>query len=109
MSIVNLLRIAVILLGGSVVGTGFAVLLERARFYARNDLPNGRRAMALLAAMNVVVMLYLTFILIQRWDDPLTWRWGGALLIFLLKGSFFHELRMAGIEQDRRQLFGEHP
>lgn len=100
------LRLFVIIFGGAVVGTGFAVLAERSRYYRRHCMPCAIWAMRLLACMNALVLAYVAAVMIDRWDHPVGWRWAGGIAIFATKGLFFYLLRETGIEQERRQLYG---
>lgn len=103
--IANLLRVLVIFTGGGVVGVGCVILWERAAFYRRLDIPAAPRAMYALMLVNAFVMAFIAAVLIDRWDDPLSWRWALAIGVFVVKGFFFHQLRATGLEQERRQLY----
>lgn len=110
MDISNAARVAVIAFGGAVVGVGFAVLRERARHYSRLRLPHAVAAMGMLAVMNASVLAYIAAVLvIDRWNESLSWRWWAAVFIFASKSVFFYLLALAGVEQDRRELFDDHP
>lgn len=100
-------RVVVIVGGGIVVGIGCAWLMERARFYKREELPTGARAMYALIGVNALVMVFITLVLLERWGQPLSWRWAVALAIFTFKAYFFIGLRDAGFEQERRLLFAQ--
>ena len=101
-------RIAVIFFGGAVVGAGWPILWHRAHFYRQIQLPDACVAMWLLAVVNALVLTFISFVLIDRWGDPLSWRWPVAIAIFGLKGWFFLLLRKAGLEQERRVLRDSH-
>lgn len=107
LDIVNISRVGVILLGGLVVGGGSLVLVERARFYRRHNLNDAVRAMKALAMVNALVLAFIAAVLIDRWDEALSWRWVLGALIFLVKGYFFFLLYSTGLEQERRILFGD--
>jgi len=103
----DLLRTLVIFTGGTICGGGTVILMARARFYKRRDLPQAAVAMYFLVAANALVLSYITTGLITHWGNPTTWRLPLAMGIYLMKGLFFHNLRGAGLEQDRRILYGE--
>jgi MFS family permease len=101
----NLARVLVVIGGGMVAGGGTVILLERAHFYRRRHMPQAIVAMRALIGVNLTVMVYVAAVLIDRWDDPPSWRLFGAVLVFALKGVFFHALRNTGLEQERRELY----
>jgi hypothetical protein len=109
MDLANVARLAVIFYRGAVVGVGFAVLYNRARFYRRVRIGKAVAAMATLGTVNAAVMLYLALVMLDRWDDTLSWPWAGAVFIFTVKGVFFRLLHDAGIEQERRGVLGAQP
>jgi hypothetical protein len=106
-AVVNALRVLVIAGGGAVIGAGTVILLERARFYQRHDVPEAVVAMRALIVVNVLTLTFVSLVLISKWDDWLTWRLPVATAIFVSKGVFFHLLRQTGVEQERRALYGE--
>lgn len=99
-------RVGVIFFGGAVVGGGAVVLRERAAFYGRAGIFVGRWAMLAMFAMNTLTLSFVAGVMIDRWERDLSWPWVLALMIFLLKALFFHLLRLTGIEQERRRLYG---
>src|SRR3954451_12647926 len=103
----NLVRFLVIFSGGIIIGSGFVILATRAKWYDRLGLPEGARAMRVLAFMNALVLAFITGALLDRWDQALSWRTPAAALVFATKGTFFHLLRKAGLEQERRMMRGD--
>lgn len=103
----NVVRFLVIFSGGIVIGSGFVILTTRAKWYDRLGLPEGARAMRVLAVMNALVLAFVTGALLDRWDQSLSWRTPAAAIIFATKGLFFHLLRQAGLEQERRMMRGD--
>lgn len=99
-------RVVTVAFGGFVVGGGFAILRERARYYGRNKLTVAVHCMQVLAVMNALVLTYVTLVLMDRWNEALSWRWGFAVLIFASKSYFFVLLRRVGVEQEMRAAMG---
>jgi hypothetical protein len=102
----NIARTFTIAFGGSVVGAGSIILIERARFYRRLRLPRAVRAMYLLIAMNALVLTYIALGLIGHWGDDMTYRVPLSIVIFAVKAWFFLDLRHVGMDQERRILYG---
>lgn len=97
----NLARIFVIFGGGVVVGAGVGILRARAQFYGSIGIVNLERAMYALAVVNVAALTYVSLTLVvDRWGEPLSWRWGLAVVIFAAKAWFFHLLNDGMLKQE---------
>lgn len=97
----NLARIFVIFSGGAVVGAGAGILRARARFYGSIGIVSLERAMYALLVVNVLALSYVSLTLVSdRWDEPLSWRWGLAVLIFAAKAWFFRLLNAGMLKQE---------
>ena len=107
MELEDIARMAVVLTGGCVMGAGFVILNARRRFYQHIQLPAAARAMVTMALVNSLVLVYVTAVLMERWGETLSWRWAVALAVFAAKAWFFHDLRSAELEQERRHLYGD--
>jgi hypothetical protein len=112
--IADVVRVAMLVYGGAVVGIGLAVLRDRARMWRRLDAagrPSWRdpawRSVFLLACVNLLVMAYISAVLIGRWHHELSWRWVLALAIFTVKARMLWDVRLATLEQDRRLMIAE--
>lgn len=105
----DLLRVLVIFVGGVIVGGGTVILLARARFYQKRGLPQAACAMYFLIVANALVLTFIAQSIITHWGEDVTWRVPLAVAIYTAKAGFFHNLRGAGLEQERRILYGEPP
>lgn len=103
----NTVRAAVVFCGGFVVGTGCIVLEGRRRFYVDLKLIEIAQAMVLLMIVNALVLGFIaTILLVSQNDEPLSWRWIVASIIFLIKGLFFYKLWRGAMTQERARLYG---
>lgn len=96
----NILRVVVLLFGGAVVGIGLPILWERTKMwmhmgYART----GARSAYLLLIVNALVLTYITFDVVSRWDMGFSWRIPLALIIFGCKAMMLLSIRQATLQQ----------
>lgn len=96
----NLLRVAVLLFGGAVIGIGLPILWERTRmWFHMGYAATGARAAYLLLVVNALVLTYITFDVVGRWDQGFSWRIPLALAIFSCKAVMLLSIRKATLQQ----------
>lgn len=97
----NILRVSVLLFGGAVVGIGLPILWERTRMWMHMGYNRtGAWASRLLLIVNALVLTYITFDVVSRWDQGFSWRIPLALLIFVCKAAMLLLIREATLQQE---------
>ena len=95
----NLVRTLILLFGGSVVGIGLPILVERKTQWDHMGFKEGANAALNLLIVNTLVFIYICFDIISHFGPSLTWRVPLAMSIFVSKAMMLFKIREATYRQ----------